>query len=324
MLVTGASGAVGPAVVAAFQSRGYTVRTLTRHPISSTDRIDSRIGDVTDRNAVMSAVAGVNVVVHLAATLHVLNPDTQTIRAYERVNIDGTRIVAEASAASGVDRLVHLSTIAVYGTGAQREESEYSEPCPETPYASSKLESERAASIVRPSDGTPLSVVLRAAAVYGPHIKGNYLRLVRGLARGRFVPIGAGENRRALIFDRDLASAVVLAAEAPAAAGRVYNVSDGEEHRLSAIIGAITAALGRRPPNVHVPTGVARRAAALADVALSPLGSRRSFAADLDKYFEDIVVDSGRIRRELGFGSEYGLSAGWRATVEELRLSGAL
>jgi len=66
------------------------------------------------------------------------------------------------------------------------------------------------------------------AAIYGPRMKGNYPRLVKALSRGIFIPVGKGDNRRTLVHEEDAVRAAVLAAQHPRAAGRVYNVSDGQ------------------------------------------------------------------------------------------------
>jgi len=121
-----------------------------------------------------------------------------------------------------------------------------------------------------------------------------------------------------VVFERDLASAVALASSHPAAAGRVYNVSDGAPHPLREIIAAICAALGRRPPRWQVPIGPVRamlRAASVIDRRLPRM---------LDKYLEEIAVDASRITAELGFRPAAGLVEGWTATVAEMRRSGRL
>jgi len=81
--------------------------------------------------------------------------------------------------------------------------------------------------------------------VYGARVKGNYRRLLRSLVRDRFIPIGDGMNRRTLIHDRDVGKAAVLVMNAPAAAGHVYNVSDGQIHTLNEIIGTMCNCSGR-------------------------------------------------------------------------------
>jgi UDP-glucose 4-epimerase len=196
---------------------------------------------------------------------------------------------------------------------------------PDTFYAKTKLEAERIVLDAKRKDGHPLGSVLRFGAIYGARVKGNYQRLVQALARGRFIPIGNGNNRRTLIYDRDVARASVLAAEHPAAAGKIYNVSDGHFHTLKEIIVAICDALGRNPPRLSVPVGPARFLAGLIEDAFRLVGQKSPISREtIDKYTEDIAVSSQRIQTELGFKPQFDLLTGWRETVQELRRTGNL
>ena len=110
----------------------------------------------------------------------------------------------------------------------------------------------------RGADGQPLGTVLRLGAVYGSRIKGNYERLTHALARHRFIPIGSGLNRRTLVYDKDVGRAAALAVSHPAAAGRVFNVTDGGYHTLNEIIESICSAVGRKQPRLSLPVGPTR------------------------------------------------------------------
>lgn len=328
ILVTGATGAVGPLVVAALHDAGLRVRTLS---IDSPpegmwpDGIEARIGDISDPAAVQSAVQGVDGVIHMAALLHIFNPSPELREKYERINVGGTAAVVEAARQAGVGRLVFFSTIAVYGASAGNVLAEDSPAHPDSFYAQTKLDAERIVLAVKREDGKLLGTVLRLGAVYGARIKGNYQRLLLALARRRFLPIGRGANRRTLVYDRDVARAALLALEHPEAAGRIFNVSDGEFHTLNDIISAICQALGRKPPRLSLPVGPVRFAAGMLEDGAKILGLKSPIVrATIDKYTEDIAVDSRRIRNELGFKPRYDLAAGWKETVREMRRAGNL
>jgi UDP-glucose 4-epimerase len=170
-----------------------------------------------------------------------------------------------------------------------------------------------------------LGTVLRLGAVYGSRIKGNYERLTRALARHRFIPIGNGFNRRTLVYNRDVARAAALVVSHPAAAGRVFNVTDGTFHTLNEIIESICSALGRKPPRFALPVSPVRWAAGLLEDGARVFGrSSPVTRATIDKYTEDIAVDSRRIQDELGFKPQYDLKTGWKETVEEMRRRGEL
>jgi UDP-glucose 4-epimerase len=282
--------------------------------------VEEVCGDVADPAALSAAVAGVELVFHLAAKLHMANPTPEMRAEYERVNVGGTRAVVEAAQAAGVRRLVFFSTISVYGPTGPEAPDEDSPLHPDTIYAETKLRAEEIALAARVGgSGEPLAVVLRMAAVYGPRMKGNYATLVDALRKGRFVPVGNGGNLRTLIYYRDAVEAAILAGLHPAAGGRIYNVSDGTVHSLREILDAICRALGRPGPRLFIPIPLARLAAATADRAML-LGRRRArFLSAVDKLTESVAVRGDRIQRELGFRPAYDLQRGWRETVNAMK-----
>lgn len=327
-LITGATGMVGPRVVEAFAGAGFRVRTFSNDAAGGSPflkGVEVCTGDIADPAAVQRVVAGADVVVHLAALLHVTDPPLGMRDAYERANVQGTRVVVDAARQVGVRRLVFFSTIAVYGEVADRVLGEDAPVRPETLYAQTKAEAERIVLGSRREDGGQLGVVLRLGAVYGARVKGNYRRMVEALARRRFVPIGSGRNRRAMVYDRDVASAAMLAATRPVAGGRIYNVSDGERHTLAEIIQAICDALGRRPPGWHLPILPVRAGVGLVEGVARLLGKRPPVSgAMIEKYTGDVVVDSRRISDELGFAPRYDLRTGWREAIAGMRKAGEL
>lgn len=320
VLVTGATGAVGPAVVAHAIASGLRVRTLSRHPppagLFSRD-VDAQVGDIRDGAARARALDGVRRVLHLAAVLHLVTPAEQAAADYADVNTDAASGLARDALRAGVERLVLFSTIAVYGETHGAMAGEETPPAPATPYARSKVRAEQAVLAESRGDGVPLGVVLRLASVYGPRVKGNYLSLVRHLASGRPFPILPGDNRRTLVFEEDVARAAVLASEHSDAAGCTFNLTDGSVHTVREIHDAICDALGRRAPRIGLPVAVARR---LVDSGRWWLrGPLARVAAMVDKYGEDVAVDGRRIQRELGFTPRVDLREGWRRTVQHLR-----
>jgi nucleoside-diphosphate-sugar epimerase len=327
ILVTGATGAVGPRVVAALLEYGCRVRTfsLDAPPDQWPDGVDAQIGDITDPAAVQLAMQGVNAVIHLAALLHIVNPPPEMRKKYERINIGGTAIVVDAAIRAGVSRVVLFSTIAVYGASTGSVLTEASPLRPDSFYAQTKMDAERIVLSAKREDGTPMGTVLRLGAVYGPRIKGNYQRLVQSLARGRFVPVGDGANRRTLVYDRDVARAAVTAAIHNGAAGEIFNVSDGHFHTMNEIVKTIYNALGRNPPWFALPELPVRWAAGLLEGSCKLLGrSSPVTRGTIDKYMEDIAVDSQLIQTVLGFAPQYDLAMGWKETIQEMRRGGNL
>lgn len=328
VLVTGATGAVGPRVMQAFHSAGFQIRSLSLDvpkfdpPL---DGLDNRIGDVAIQATVESAIEGVDIVIHLASLLHINNPSPTLRDKYERINVGGTANVVDASIKSKVKRVVFFSTISVYGCAPGAILTEDTVPQPETFYAQTKLAAERIVLDAKRADGEPLGTVLRLGAIYGGRIKGNYRRLLQSLAHGRFIPIGNGSNRRTLVNDRDVAAAAVLAALHQDAGGRVYNVSDGQFHTLNEIIITMCAALGQDPPRFSLPISPVRFTAGLLEDMARLIGCRSPIGrATVDKYIEDVSASSERIQAELGFVPQYDLAKGWQETIQEMKRLGDL
>jgi nucleoside-diphosphate-sugar epimerase len=327
VLITGATGALGPAVIRAFASDGWRIRTLSRTPPAAGAPAAAHqhvVADIEDFSALCRAMNGADAIVHMAALLHVFDRSARLNAEYRRVNVQGTSAVMAAARDRSVPQVIVLSSIAVYGTHT-RMVDEDTVPAPDSPYAASKLEGEAEALRTTSPDGKPLASVLRLAAVYGPSVKGNYERLVRALARRWFVQVGNGRNARTLVFEDDAAQAILLAASRPDARGMTFNVTDGQIHEVRRIIAAIADALGRRPPRVSVPARLATVGARSMEKLFGLLGRRSPVtAATLDKYLEHVAVSGRRLQDTLGFEPRWPLAAGWRQTVEQLRREGRL
>ncbi|HAJ28085.1 MAG TPA: UDP-glucose 4-epimerase [Syntrophus sp. (in: bacteria)] len=328
VMITGATGAIGPRVVHALYHAGCRIRTFSVDAPASgmfPPQTDVIIGDVTKEADVESATQGVDAVVHLAALLHIVNPLPEMREKYEFINVGGTANVVDAAIGAGVMRVVFFSTIAVYGQASGCVIDEQSLAHPDTIYAQTKLAAEEIVLKAKGLDGQPLGVVLRLGAVYGSRIKGNYERLTRALARNRFIPIGNGLNRRTLVYDKDVGRAAVLAVSHPAAAGRIFNVTDGRFHTLNEIIESICTALGRKPPRLSLPCGIIRSVAGAIEGGYCIFGLTSPVTPEMvDKYTEDIAVSGNLIQKVLGFTPQYDLQAGWHETIGEMKYIGHL
>jgi len=322
-LVTGATGTIGPALIRRLLNKGYRVRVLLRSPPlpgSLPESVSQFLADITDSHTVNRAVRGVDVVFHLAAKVHTSDPSSSLQAEYERVNVQGTQCVTDAAQAADVRRLVFFSTISVYGPSQPPEVLDESSPLrPQSLYAQTKCEAEEIVLSARQGKKKgPLAVVLRLAAVYGPHVKGNYARLIAALRRGWFVPLGDGCNRRTLIYDEDVSRAALLAAERAEAAGQIYNVTDGHIHTLRDVLGAICRALDKSPPKYYCPAAPVRVLAGAIEDVFRSVGIRPPVnRALVNKLVEDVAVGGDKIRKELEFRSEFALTQGWHRSLRE-------
>jgi len=323
VLVTGATGTIGPLLVDHLLSNGHFVRVFSRHktkPLSSHRNLDIIQGDIRDPASLSKAMDQVDVVFHLAAKLHINNPSPELYDEYYQINVQGSANVAKAVVENNVDRLVHFSTINVYGASHKSSElfDEISPYRPQSIYAESKAEAEKAILEIFRNLKSSSMVILRLAAVYGPQMQGNYGLLVKALRNRLFWPIGPCDNRRTLVFIDDLIRGALLAAVHPKAAGEVYNLTDGRTHTLMQIIEAISNAIGRKPPRIHIPENYARFMAATADKALAFGGrSHARLGVLIEKLLEDVAVSGDKMCRDLGFRPQVPLLQGWQRAVYE-------
>jgi nucleoside-diphosphate-sugar epimerase len=315
-VVTGATGAVGPAVANRIaREAGATVVALARHappPGLLLPQVRFESHDVLG-DAALRCVKDADCVFHLAARLHTNDPAAARRDEYERVNVEGTRRLVDAVRPSA--RLVFFSTIDVYGpTPAGTQATESTLPNPGSIYGDTKL---RAEQFVLEHPG---GLVLRLAAVYGPTMKANYARLVHALARHRYVQMGPGTNHRTLIFEQDVAQAAWLAAGPDDLPSRIYNLTDGGLHTVNDIVSAISAALGRRPPRWSLPAPPVRTAAAALDALCRAAGRRSPVTPQMvDKLQANVAVSGRRFLEETTFRPGWDLVRGWTAAVREMR-----
>jgi nucleoside-diphosphate-sugar epimerase len=116
----------------------------------------------------------------------------------------------------------------------------------------------------------------------------------------------------------DACHAAILAAERRAAAGNIFNVTDGAIHTLREIINAMSDALEQSRPKIHLPKGPVRLAAGLIEDGLGLVGKKSPIGRQtIDKFVEDIAVSGDKIHKELGYHSRFDLQTGWRATVRQ-------
>jgi nucleoside-diphosphate-sugar epimerase len=321
VLVTGATGFTGGHLGRYLAGAGHTVAALVRPRSEAraqdlkTSGIDVRLGDLTDPDSVRRAVAGCEVVYHIAATYREAG---QSDAAYTRVNVDGTRHVLEAALAAGVRRVVHCSTGGVHGHIANPPADENAPFAPGDVYQRTKLEAERlAADLGRRS--TLEVVIVRPIGIYGPGDM-RFLKMFRGIARGRFPMLGRGEVYYHLTFIDDLVRGIELAGTVPGVAGREYLLAGPEYTTLNELAETIAAELGVRPPWIRFPVWPVWMAGAMCEAICVPLGVEPPlYRRRVDFYRKSRAFTTARARRELGYNPTIDLRTGIRRTAEWYR-----
>lgn len=306
VLITGAGGFVGRALTTALDAAGRDWVATTRKPHPELGNRQIVVGDIGRDTDWSQALAGVDCVIHLAARTHVLHDDSQDpLEAYRSINLHGTATLARQAATAGVRRLIFLSSIKVNGefTG-ERPFTEDDAPAPQDCYGLTKREAEDALHKLT-QDSALETTVLRPPLVYGPGVKGNFLRLLRLVDRGVPLPLACVRNQRSMVYVGNLADAIIRCIDAPVAAGKTYLVSDGDDWSTPELIRRIAAAMDRRPNLWPCPVPLLNLGAAL-------LGRR----AEAQRLTGSLQVDASLLRNDLGWTPRYSADQGLTATVQ--------
>ena len=319
-LVTGATGMIGPSLVNQLLVENWNVRIMVRNafaPTLFTSAVERFSGDIVDFDSLRTAMNGVDVVFHLAAKLHLNTPSPSLAQEYRRINVAGATNVARAALDAGVKRMVHFSTISVYGPSLGRDPYTESSPLnPQSLYAETKCQSEEGIRKIFHDSALSSFVILRLGAVYGPRLQGNYRTLVKAIRHGLFLPVGDGQNRRTMIYIDDLVQAAILAAEHPGAANAVFNVTDGQIHTLNEVVAAIAHALDKRPSHLRLPGRPVQAIAGFADRFTEKLHlPAPKLRLLVDKVMEDVAARGDTLCRHLAFRPQHDLMLGWQAAL---------
>jgi nucleoside-diphosphate-sugar epimerase len=307
VLVTGSDGFIGRTACLALAERGHHVVAGTRSGgIVAGAHENRRLGDLAQPQETDHWVSNIDTIVHLAARVHIMGKkSSDPLTAFRRVNVDGTRVLAEAAERNGVQRLVFLSTVKVNGEATTgRPFSEADPPKPQDSYGKSKWEAEQVLTEIG-SRGRLETVVLRVPLVYGPGVRANFLSLLR-LCDTKFpLPFGAIiDNRRSLLFVGNLADAIAEALPHPSAAGKTFLVSDGTPVSTAELVRTMRAALER-------PARLWSLSPALLRLTLSLVGK----AAVADRLTGSLEIDTSAILKELGWHAPWSVQAGIAATA---------
>ncbi len=265
VLVTGATGFVGGAVVArALTDATMQVRAAVRRQVPSVEGVEHvLVGDLTAETSWIQALHGVDTVIHTAARVHVMHEaGSLSLDKFRLVNVDGTLALARQAVACGVRRFVFVSSIKVNGerTEPGRAFCAADAAAPVDSYGISKYEAEQALRILGAGTGIEI-VIVRPVLVYGPGVGGNFRSLMNWLARGIPLPLGAIANARSLVAVGNLADLLLRSASHAAAPGQTFLVSDGEDLSTPDLLRRTARALGTEARLIPVPPSVLRTAA---------------------------------------------------------------
>ncbi|MBX5022175.1 UDP-glucose 4-epimerase family protein [Rhizobium lentis] len=262
-LVTGAAGFAGSPLVKRLQAEKICDLVVTTRSQTSAFPPDIRHFpiEITESSDWAAALEGVDVIIHLAARVHIMNDHAaDPLAEFRRVNTAATLNLAEQAARAGVKRFVFVSTIKVNGEENDRPFRHDDAPKPIDPYGISKLESEIGLREIAARTGLEV-VIIRPPLVYGPGARGNFALLVNLVRKKLPLPFASLKNRRTLVAVQNLVDLIITCTAHPAAEGEIFLAGDGEDLSTPELIRGIAAGLGVKPMLVPLPPALLHMAA---------------------------------------------------------------
>jgi nucleoside-diphosphate-sugar epimerase len=307
ILVTGATGLVGKALCTELVGR-FNVRAALRAPGKMSTGVEQiAVGPVNRDTDWTSALNGQNVVIHLAARVHVMNEvASDSLAEFREVNVEGSLQLARQAARAGVKRMLFVSSVKVNGESSPPGKAfvESDTPMPVDFYGLSKLEAENGLRDIATETGLEL-VIIRPPLVYGPGVKANFAALLRVVQRGLPLPLNAVHNQRSLVGLDNLVNFLITCSTHPLAAGNTFFVSDGQDLSTTELIRRMADA-------VQVPARLFKLPVWMLESAATLVGRREV----VRRLCGNLQVDISKARSRLGWVPPVSVDEGLCRTVE--------
>jgi nucleoside-diphosphate-sugar epimerase len=318
VLISGATGFLGTRLAAAAQARGDTVRGLVRDLDRGADLRASGVetvpGDMLDTESLRRAVQDVDCIFHTAAVIGDW-PDRDLSR---RVNVEGTRTLVSLAMQANVQRVVHFSSLAVYGNQHHRGTDESAPYRYGDIYTDAKIDSERAVFDLASSGGIE-AVSLRPGFIYGPGDRTLVPKILEALRAGKFMFVGDGSKQMNCVYVEDVVQAAMLASLASGVAGRAYNITDGQTPDLRDFIGFIAEYCELPMPSKHVPPVLAVAGCYTSEWLGHLLGVKHAPMMNISRLrflYYNQAYSIARAQQELGYAPQYTIREGLPPTLD--------
>lgn len=302
ILVTGSTGFIGSELCSYLQNNHQVfVDKKIEDPTSPTmilHKISNNLQVILDQS-------NIEVVVHLAAKTPLKNELSPTeTQEYFNSNLVATQNLANQCVASRVKRFIFMSSVKVLGEGKDSLYSIDDEPSPIDDYAKSKWQAEQFLLDLGSRSDMEI-VIIRAPLVYGPGVKGNFLKLIQLVKKGIPFPFGLIQNRRSMIYVGNLVDALERCMTHPNAAGKTYLVSDGYDISTSEIIRSIARALNQTSRLIPIPVRLLKLTGAL-------LGKNEA----MRRLVGSLALNIEPIKKDLNWTPPYTLDEGMARTIQ--------
>ena len=327
VLITGGTGFIGSRLALRCLQIGDSVTVFgqenTAAEVANRRLVEARgaevvLGSVTDRERMFALARGMDLIYHLAAAQHEANVPDQR---FWDVNATGTRNLLEASIDAGVKRVIHGSTIGVYGSGLAGQLDEQSPVKPDNIYGITKLAGEKL--VASYQELIPV-VIIRISETYGPGDQ-RLLKLFKAIQKKLFFMIGDGRNIHHPIYIDDLVDGLLLAATVEKAAGNLFVLAGKEPITTNDMVAVIARQLGLRLWPFRLPLAPFLGVAGLMEAVLRPLGIQPPLhRRRMDFFKKSFLFSLKHSEQILGFAPKVGFELGIADTAKWQRQMGYL
>ncbi len=317
VLVTGAAGFLGGHLVDMLVERGDDVRAMVR-PVEDTSHLRTLAGveivqgDLTDSASLKRAVQGVQHVYNVAAKTGPWGLED----VYRAVNVQGLADLIHSAMDAGVQRIVHTSSITVYGHhlhGIITEDDPFR--AEDNPYSRTKIAGEKLIANLVKDRGAPV-VIVRPGWIYGPRDMASFGRFVSLVESGKGFIIGSGKNIVPVVYVRDVAQGLIKAGNVgDTVIGQAYTIADDRRVTQAQYLNTIADCLQVPHVSLHLPYSALYTGAHVAELAWKALGRRNAAPPPVTTYGVTLlgseqIFSIGKARRDLGYAPEYDISRG--------------
>lgn len=308
-LLTGSTGFVGKALrqrILVDDQYDLTIAARRAVDVSSVVRA-VKIGNLAAQTDWADSLQDVDVVIHAAGLAQTVKDEAGDPAAeYRKVNVGGSSNLARQAAATGVKRFIFISSIKVNGEETDPGQSFTANdmPAPEDPYGISKWEAEQALCDIAAETGMEV-VIIRPPLVYGPGVKGNFASMIKLVAKGLPLPLGAVHNKRSLVALDNLVDLIITCINHPGAANQTFLAADGEDISTTQLLRGVANAMGRPSRLIPVPAEMLQFGATL-------LGKK----AVAQRLLGSLQVDISHTRERLDWAPPLSLAQGLQRCFE--------
>lgn len=291
IFITGSSGFVGKSLKKELTKRNIPFYAGVRLAKNANE---VSYGDITTQQNWCGLLEDVNVVIHLAARVHVMNEVAENpIELFRKVNCEASVNLAKAAKEVGVKRFIFLSSIKVNGEQTTTPFQASDKPMPEDPYGISKMEAEEALMKLH-EPGVFDVVIIRPPLIYGAGVKANFEKLFQLVQKGVPMPFGMVKNKRSMVSVYNLNDLIINCCDNPQAGGNIFLVSDDNDLSLPELIQRMAESKNKSALLLPVPVALMKLAFAL--IGKSSVSTR---------LFGNLQVDINKTKKVLGWKPPY-------------------